>query len=204
MILGLLFILSSVMMYLELIQPAYENAQQTKARKNSLQTFIDSEKTVVERIQKLINSYKGEGQVQQAVSEVLPIEKDVAGALAQLYGLAQNNGLSAKAFTISAVPALKKRGASNAAPGIPEASSFETALQKQVGALSFGLQLSGSYENLKNLLSALETNIRIFDVATIDVQPVLSTATAKSVSAGMPTDSFNYSITVNTYYQSQQ
>ena len=203
MILGILFLLSSLLMYFELIKPAYSEAQQIKAQKNSLQIFLDSEKSVVERVQKLINSYEEQGKIQRAVSEVLPTKKDIAGAIVQLYGLAQNNGLSVKSFGVSVVQTPQKK--SKAADyENQQLSGFETSLQKGVGTLSFDIQLGGSYEDLKNFLSALETNIRIFDVEQIGVQPVSATSgTGKPGSTSTQSNLFSYSISVKTYYQNQ-
>ncbi len=203
MILGLVFLLSSLLMYLELIQPAYSNAQQTKAQKNSLQVFFDSEEKVVEQVEKLASSYEGEGEVQQAVSEVLPTRMDIAGAIAQLYGLAQNNNLAVKSLDLSTAPAPLKKN-TNANPGTTQLSGFETSLQKGVGTVSFELQLSGSYEDLKNFLSAIETNVRIFDVGQIEVQPVpVTVGVGKAGSANVPQDLFDYNFSLKTYYQSQ-
>lgn len=207
MILGLLLVLSSLLVYFELIQPAFDAAQQTKAQKNSLQTFLDGERVVVQRVQKLMNSYEGQLEIQRVVSDVLPADKDVAGALAQLYGLAQNNGLSALSFGISVAPTAQKKNVAAADTGVPGASNFETSLQKGFSSISFELQLDGSYENLKNFLSALETNIRIFDVQRIEVRAATSAgtgvSTGKSVSVSAPASLFGYNIVVKTYYQNK-
>ena len=203
MILALAFLLSSLFMYWDLIQPAYGDAQQTKAQKNSLQVFFDSEEKVVEQVEKLVSSYEGQGRVQQAVSDVLPVKEDIAGALAQLYGLAQNNGLTVKSLSISTAPPILRKKNTTANPGTSELSDFSTSLQKGVGTISFGVQLSGSYENLKNFLSAIETNIRVFDVGQIEVQPAATVSTSKTAGANVPQDIFGYGLAIKTYYQSQ-
>ncbi len=203
-ILALAFLLSSLLMYWNLIQPAYTEAQQTKAQKNSLQVFFDSEKKVVEQVQVLINSYEGQGEVQRAVSQVLPVGKDVAGALAQVYGLAQNNSLIVKSLSMSVAPALQKKKKGAIDSEISQLSGFATSLQKGVGTISFDVQLGGSYENMKNFLSAVETNIRILDVGQIEVQPAATASTGKSAGANAPSsDMFGYHFAIKTYYQSQ-
>ena len=203
MILGVAFLLSSLLMYLELIQPAYSESQQIKAQKNSLQIFFNGEKKVVEQVQKLASSYEGQGKVQQAVSEVLPTKRDIAGAIAQIYGLAQNNGLTIKSLGMSVTAAPRRKNAA-VDSGASQLSDFATSLQKGVGAISFDMQSGGSYENLKDFLSAIETNVRIFDVGQISVQPVEAAVSAsKAGKASVPQDLLNYSFTFRTYYQSQ-
>ena len=203
MILGLLLILSSLLVYFELVQPAYNEAQHVKAQKNGLQTFLDSEKIVVTRVQQLMNSYEGQLAIQKVVSDVLPASRDIAGALAQFYGLAQNNGLSSRSFGISVAPTSQRKNAAITDIGISQVSDFATSLQKGFNSISFELQLDGSYENLKSFLSALETNIRIFDVQKVEFRTVANIGTGKSGGASEPADLFSYSVVVKTYYQNK-
>ena len=73
---------------------------------------------------------------------------------------------------------------------------------KPLGSFSFRLAASGSYENFKNFLSEIETNIRIFDVKTVALQPA-GVAAQTGAKAASSQDAFNYTITVATYYQTQ-
>lgn len=203
MIAGLALLLSSLLIYAELIQPAYSDAQQTKSQRNSLQAFLDGEKKVVGQVQNLLNSYKEQGGAQQAVSAALPAEKDVAGALAQIYGLVQFNGMATQGFGVSVGEARRKKTPTGAGSASSEAADFSAALQKPVGNISFDMQLNGTYGDFKKFLLALETNMRLFDVENVRLGALaVSSALGKSASAA-PRDLFNYGITVTTYYQGQ-
>lgn len=198
-----MLIVASLLIYLQFIQPAYNEAQSLKAQKNGLQTFIDSEKTLVKQVESLVNSYEGQGQIQQAVSDVLPASPDIAGATAQLYGLAQANGLSVRSFTITVS---KKPTKKNAAPvdasGVPQPATFAASLQKPVSTVTFEALVGGSYENFKSFLSALETNVRIFDVKKISLQQT-SMAGSGGKTSSAAQDFFDYNVTVTTYYQNK-
>lgn len=182
MIAGLLFLVSSLVVYFQFIQPAYEDAQNIKAQQLSQQNFLDSEKAVVKQVQDLISSYEGQVQIQQAVSAALPLSPDAAGALAQLYGLAQDNSLVVQSVSV---------GFSGGSGG--GVSQF--SLQKPVGTINFQLNVVGTYESFKTFLSMLETNIRIFDLKSLNIQPTSATG-GKSAP-----DLYNYGLTVSAYYQ---
>jgi hypothetical protein len=194
MILGLVFLVASLIVYFEFIQPAYENAQTVKGELLSRQALLDSEKTVVKQVQNLISTYKGQGRVQEAVSAVFPTGDDLPGALAQIYGLAENSGLSVQSISISGVAAAQRASGSGS---VGAQTSFGASLQKPVKTINFQAKLSGSYEDLKGFLAKLETNIRIFDVKNLGVQPLLLSGQGKATSSVL----YGYDLTATTYYQ---
>jgi hypothetical protein len=124
----------------------------------------------------------------------LPVGPDVSGALAQIYGIATNANVTIQGAEIStqAVQAV-------AAPATTVGAAAATgSIVKPTGTVSFQVTGSASYESFKSFLQELETNIRIFDVTAISLQPAAIAAT-KTQTANM--DMFNYTITVVTYYQ---
>jgi Tfp pilus assembly protein PilO len=182
MIAGLAFLVSSLVVYFQLIQPAYEDTKNIKAQQLSQQSFLDSEKTVVKQVQDLIASYEGQLQIQQAVSAALPPNPDIVGALAQLYGLAQENNLVVQSISVGF------SGESGSGVG-------QFSLKKPIGTINFQLSLVGTYESFKTFLSMLETNIRILDLKSLSLQPPSAPA-GKSAP-----DLYNYGLTVSAYYQ---
>ena len=120
----------------------------------------------------------------------MPSGEDVAGALAQIEGIATNNGITIGSIAVTA-PALQVK-----------TGTASTTLMKPLGSFTFNLSAAGSYENFKNFLSEIETNIRIFDVKSVSFQPA-STISASGARATTTRDFFSYAILISTYYQPQ-
>lgn len=189
MIVGLVLIMAAFIVYFDFIQPAYSDVQAIKAEQLSLDNFLTNEKQAISKVQDLINTYQGQGALQAAVSSVFPQKEDMVGALAQLYGLAQNSGLNLQSVSsIGGGAALKPTSG-----GINSSDSFI----KPIGNSVIQLKLAGPYEDLKVFLARLETNMRIFDVKSLTIQPSV-------VPGGRSGQiSYTYDVSVATYYQGQ-
>ena len=196
MILGVVFFVGSIVIYFQLIQPAYGETLKLKSTKASLQSFLDKEKQAIDTVKQLISDYNTKNEkIQQTVSLVLPTEPDVSGAVTQLYGLSQNNNLQFKDVKIS-VPGLSS--VSSQAKGL-DPSNLALALQRPIGTLSLSTVLVGSYDDFKEFLSQLQSNIRIFDIKTLSMSPVINIGKDKIPQA---IEKYTFSFSVSTYYQS--
>lgn len=184
---GLTLLVSAMVVYFEFITPVYSEVQNIKSKQIGSGRFLLSEQETIEKVRDLISSYEGQIKVQEFVSMALPSgDEDVPGALAQVYGLSKNSGLAMQSIGISAANPL----------GSPDGkTAVAFSLQKPVGKISFNLRVNGSYEDLKGFLSLLETNIRIFDLVSVGVQPLAG-------EGGAPRDFYGYDINVVAYYQS--
>lgn len=203
MIAGLVFLAAALIVYFEFIQPAYDEAQSAKSSYAAEQTFISAQQTTIKQVEDLISSYEGQSRVQDAVSSALPTEEDVAGAVAQLYGLATQSALSLQSLSVVVNVAPISQQAQLALPSAAAAGplSFQS-LEKPVGTIAIQMKLSGQYENLKQFVSLLGTNIRIFDVKTLSVEPVISPQGTGPGKVPAQT-TYNFSLSVTTYYQGQ-
>ncbi len=194
MMLGAFFVIASFVIYFEFIQSAYGDAQGVKAQLLSEQSFLNSEKETIGKVRQLIASYQSQGQVQQAVSAALPTTQDLAGALAQLTGLAQQSALAPQSYSV-VVEGLQNLAQTASANG----ALAPVSLEKPLGTATFQVKLTGGYENLKNFISLLETNIRIFDLRSLSVQP--GTVTGPQ---GKPLpDMYSFDMSIKTYFQIQ-
>lgn len=181
LILVFVFVVAAFFVYFNLIQPAYGGAQAVQAEQISKQDFVNTQKTVVTEVQGLISQSQSQSQLEQAIAYVLPQTPDPASVIAQMNGLAQANHLTLQSFSVS-TPTLQ--GA---------ATGSGSSLVKPVGTMSFEVRLTGSYEDFKNFLANAETNIRVFDLKTLSLQP-----------GGKPTDDiYAYDMIFSAYYQSQ-
>jgi hypothetical protein len=158
------------------------------------QNYLTSQTALVKQVQTTLNTYQNEAQGSANVSLAMPSGEDIAGALAQIQGIATNNDIDITGVTVTAPEIqVSKTGTS---------LSSSTSPIKPLGSFAFKLTGSGSYESLKNFLSEIETNVRIFDVETFSLQPMAVTTVPGSKTTPSR-DAFNYSITVDTYYQTQ-
>lgn len=178
--LSLAFIVVALVFFFDFIQPEYGNLEVLKGQLSGEQSFLQTETQAVAQAQTLISEYKNQSQAEQNAALAMPTGEDLAGALAQVYGLAANEGIVVQSVGITA-PALQVEGGASS-----------TNITKPLGTISFQIQASGSYEALQSFLSGLQTNIRIFDVEGLSL--------ASSQSGKIP-DAFTYTIAVTTYYQ---
>lgn len=213
MILGVVFFVGSFVIYFQFIQPEYGETFRLKGAKASQQSFLEKEKKAIDTVKQLIGDYSTKNEkIQQTVSLVLPTEPDIAGAVAQLYGLSQNNNLefSSVSITISGLSntASQQMNLSDVSGlGLSELemsglnpSNFKAALERPIGTLTLTTALTGSYNNFKVFLSQLQTNIRIFSIVSLGVSPIRTFDKDKNP---LPIEKYTFSIAVSTYYQSQ-
>lgn len=198
-ILAALLILGALMVYFELITPAYANLETIKGQVESEKTLYANEAQIVTQVKGLLATYQSNSSSSQLVAMALPVGPDVSGALAQIYGIGENTGVTVANTNVS-VEAVAPAAAGSGSSGSTIAGAAAAgSIINPTGTVSFQISGSGSYESIKDFIEGLETNIRIFDVSSISLQPAPIAAT--KTQAGDP-DMFNYSMTAVTYYQS--
>jgi len=201
LILAVLFLIAAMIIFFDLLQPAYGDLQMLKGKDLSEQNFIDNEQQLVTQVKGLIASYDGQASGQQSVALALPVGQNIAAALAQISGLASVNNIALKNISISsqapqAQPAAPATAA-GATGGIASAAAGG-AIVKPLGTISFQVTADGSYEGFKNFIQGIENNIRIFDLKSVTIH-------SDPVSFGKVSnqDNFSYDLSISTYYQSQ-
>ena len=189
MLVALAFLIAAFIIYFDFVSPAYGDMQTLKGKEISEQDFLSQESATVQQVQKLIAAYQNESQAQGAVALSLPSKQDISGALTQIYGIAAVNNVSFQKVNISISSILPNAGNSTITT-----NTSSSPLIKSLGSISFAITASGSYEDFKNFLSEIETNVRLFDIKSLSVQPV-------SQSGSGAKDFFNYDLTIMAYYQ---
>ncbi len=188
LIVAFVLVVAAFLIYFNLAEPVYQEAQERKAQAMSRESFVQNQQASILQVKNSIASYKGEGQLQDVVSLALPLNPDLAGAFAQITSLVQNNRLALQGVTVN-VPVMQTI-AMKSLPG-KTSGAFAATILKPFGAITFQIRLVGSYEDFKAFLKNLESNIRIFDIQKINFQ-----SAAKS-----DQNLYTYDVTVNTYYQ---
>lgn len=194
--LAFVFIVAAIVLFFDLVQPEYNTAKSLQAKQLGEQSYLASQTSLVKQVQTTLNGYQNNAQNAANVTLAMPSGEDVAGALAQIQGIAANTGV-----TVSSISASPPQIQITRTPSGGTLSS-STALMKPLGSFTFNISASGSYESFKNFLQAVETNIRIFNVQAVTLQPASAPTLASGKSAASQ-NLFNYTITVATYYQMQ-
>lgn len=212
-------LIAAILVYFELIVPAYTQLQADKGQDMSEKVLYNNEKQIVTQVQALLSSYQNQSAANQSVALALPVGQNTADAIAQVYGIATNAGLTIKSMGI-AVQAVQATAVANSTVPttggqIANAAAGGGSIVEPTGTVSLQVTGTGSYESFKTFLEGLETNIRIFDVTAVAIEPALDSTIAPIVTTKAQTvqtnaitetnnqDMFNYTLTVVTYYQAE-
>lgn len=198
LIIAALIIAFALVIYFEFIVPAYTNLETIKGQEESETTLYTNETQIVSAGKALLATYQSDASSSQSVALALPVGQDVSGALAQIYGLAANANITIQTTGIS-VQTVQTVASQSAASGNQIASAAAAgSVVKPTGTISFQVAGTGTYESIKSFLQGLETNIRIFNVTAMTLQPgAVVNGKGQTVTAGTLT----FSITIVTYYQ---
>jgi Tfp pilus assembly protein PilO len=193
LIVGALLVVVALFIFFDLIQPAYDVLQTQKGKVSSEQDFLRIEQQAIDQAKSVIAKYNNETAAQETVSLAMPKKQDTAGAIAQIYGIAQSNAITIQ--TINVAPPTLQMTAQPVAVPSDTGTGASTLLQKNIikplGSFNIQVNAISSYENFRNFVAALETNVRVFDVKNVALQTL----------PNAPRDTFNYTVVVAAYYQ---
>ncbi|MDP2586968.1 MAG: hypothetical protein Q8P32_04345 [Candidatus Komeilibacteria bacterium] len=147
----------------------------------------------IKQLEKVIADWQVKNQAKVAILEqVLPDTPRVPELIAQLDALARSNGfiINSVDFTESEAPVsgADSRSAAKAKAGSQPEVQANLNLDKNIRLVSINLNLTGGdYSAFKKFLDALEKNMRLLDVLSIDFSSTLSAGT-------------DYTLALMTYY----
>lgn len=198
MILALLLLVGALIVYFDFTAPAYSQLQNEKGQELSEQNLLENEQQIVTQVQSLVSSYQSETQGQQSVTLALPVGQNEAGALAAIYGIAANDGMSIQSIGVTSNAPQVQNSTPASGAGLSGAASAGNIV-KPLGSISFSVTAAGTYESMKSFLSHIETNTRVMNVSAISVHPA-NLVVVKG--APVSQDFFNFAFTITAYYQS--
>jgi Tfp pilus assembly protein PilO len=191
--LSLIFIFLAFVVFAMLIKPSYEETQKLRADVLSRQNFIQNQKSLTEQFKKLVSQYDSQEKAQENISLILPQNPAIGEALTQINGLLDLNHLNVLSFSINK-PLLQSYSSS-------DTNSTSTQIIKPLGTIDINFKVVGNYSDFKNFLNQLETNIRIFNVKTLNITPVVITGGDKNQ---IQNKTLSYDISITTYYQADK
>jgi len=178
-------VVASLFIYATLISPEYADVKNLRGELSSKSDLLNNQKTSIDQVRKLIAQYQGVAKLGESLSLALPEDESVSSIMAQINAISQASGLTVQSVGINYLPAK---------PAIIKLTSA-----KGIGSLKLDLKLVGSYSAIKNFLQSMETNIRVMDAQSLKIESVQSSSQSK---AGTQ-DIFNFTLSVNTYYQAK-
>ncbi|MBN2197890.1 type 4a pilus biogenesis protein PilO [Candidatus Wolfebacteria bacterium] len=176
---SILMLIGALFIYATFMKPAYSQIKNLRTEVSSRLDFINKHENYIQEVKKVLNEYQNITEITQTTSLILPINRDIALGLNQINGIAFLNNLSIELLGVQEMAI---------------SPSSQLSFIKGVGNLRFNLRLVGSYENFKSFIQAIETNITLIDLVSLKIDPILGGGAAKN---------FNYTIILNTYYQTE-
>lgn len=181
----LLIVVSS---YYFVLQPKY-NEVSIGGRYNlsSLQEDLSNRQDYLSQLQDLNNNFdKISAQEKIKLEKILPRDSDVPGLLVQIESLALDHNLLLEGVTFNEVPRVVQGASRRSNRGVVTEEVVDPLESIDKVTVNLNLRsLDGSgYTRVKEFLTSLEDNLRIFDVSAVFFTP----------------DSPSFSISLVTYY----
>lgn len=174
-ILSAALLVAALFIYVSFIKPAYLEITRLRGQVNSLTKTFNDSKTLNSKFQNIFSEYKNLSKLEEQFSLVLPPKLDAAYAMSQILGVAKANNFTVQSLNVKPMAAQ------------PASSS----LAKPLGILRIDTRFSGTYQDLKNFMKQLETNLMIADVASLKIDSQFAS------------NVMTYSMTIDTYYQTE-
>ena len=170
---GLLFI-GALFIFGQLIKPAYSQIKELQAQKAGKEAEYRQDQVIFDQVRQLISSAQNYPDLKKTISQILPVDPEIAQAVYQVSGMASASGLGIDSISTNEL-----------AINVSNSASL-----KGRGAQRLSISLTGSYEAFESFLGRLENNIRLFNVNNIRIEK-----------AGLNPNILNFRMEIDTYYQ---
>ncbi len=154
-LLSVTLVAGSLYVFISMVIPSYNFTQELRAEKASKEKILVEYKKALEETNRLRATYSSIEQFQSQLNQFLPIKEDLPPVVNQVYGLAALNEvvLSGMDFQIRA----------------SETSASKKSLVYPNSGIAISTRVTGNYDNVKRFIGDLETNLRLFDVSSINI-----------------------------------
>lgn len=174
---SLLMIVASLYVYSSFISPEIAEVQRIRGEKHAQELLLGNYEGMIGETNRIIGKYESLAALRDIFSEALPLEEDIPSFLNQVYGLAELNNVLVGSIDFQYLPIQTAEAGS---------------ITKPIGSIRATVRCASDYENMKNFMSAIETNVRLMDIAAVDI------------GEGFKADpTLAYTLTVDTYYQTK-
>jgi Tfp pilus assembly protein PilO len=154
-LLSAVFLLGTLVVYGNFIQPEINAASSLQSIVASKTNLLNSQKVAVSQVSQLISQFQNAAALQKTVTLAIPLSPDTTEILNQWQAIAQSAGVTLQSLNVQPV------GASG-----PAATG---TLVKKIGNVAITVSALGSYTALKQFLQDIETNVRVTNVNTFEL-----------------------------------
>ncbi len=194
-LLSILFLLFGFFVFIYLIKPLYGEIQQLRSEVLIKQNDLNNQKSLIDQFKKIANDYQDKQKIQETLSLILPYNPEIGEALTQINGLAEANNLDISFINVSKLVSL-------VSPDLSLKNSSSTLNLKPLGSFDINLRMRGSYQNFKNFLNQIETNIRFFNFKNISVSLNTISLPAEANKANNQSNLI-FEVVLSSYYQGE-
>jgi len=166
--------------------PSYNKTAMLRSEIKKNQELLKEKEELALKVNELKEIYDSRRNAINKVYYILPVKKDVPGLIVQLEALASESGLVLNNINFTEKE-IKKSATLKTGQGIPA-----TELKQDCKSLIVSSEIGGSYQSFKSFLKALEYNVRIMDIKSIDF------SIEESEEKGWD---FTFNLEIEVYYQ---
>ncbi len=170
--------------------PAYNKVSLLQKEIKISGDFLQERQELLIKVNQLKGIYESHKNDIDKIYSVLPLKKGIPDLIVQFEALAAENGLILEKINFTEKPVQKSTNTGAGGGENPQASQES---QIDYKTLVVPLSLSGSYESFENFLKALELNVRLADIKSIDFSFSQGTLAGSSI--------LNFKINLEVYYQ---
>ncbi len=176
-----------------LIMPAFDSLSANRQIMADEKSELEKIQSFNQKIEEMNSQYKSE-ELNKLLS-VLPKEEELPSLLIQLEALATSNGLIMESVDFNEIAQIAEVAPPQTEDIIPKAGNTaaqqtsQTAQAAPYKILAVNLKLSGGYGAFKNYLQAVEKNLRLMDVVSLNL------------SNSFAGQNFSFGVNLHVYYQ---
>ncbi len=187
-LLPIILIGASLAIFVVFISPSYSGISDLKAQAASYDQALSNSKALENERDKLTQKYNSiTASDLERIKKLLPENVDNIRLILEIEKIASPFGMAlrdVKYNTTKTVP--------DTTPGAILTPN-PTASQKEYGVFDLEFSTSGTYPNFINFIKALESNLRIVDISSVEFA-------SDAVVGGAASSSYKYSFKIKTYW----
>lgn len=170
----LLTVFVAVLIAWQFFWPAFNNVSLARSELKYQQEKLTEAQSFKVHLEELKEKYSKMSNEVERVGEAIPQNQDIPSLLVQLEAMTSQSGLILNSVDFISTENQKAKTSiglnQETESGTPGAAAITSRVAPAAKAKTLGiaLNLSGSYESLKNFLKAAEKSLRLMDVSSID------------------------------------
>ena len=196
----IIFIALTALVAWQYFMPIFDKVSELRGDLKTWQGKLNETQALSRKLEFLKNKYNTMSDEIERVNQAVPKGEDIPGLLVQLEQLASQNGLILNSVSFAMADSKKAKKTTVVAENSLSAatgalsSTLKSSVPVGTKILTVDLSLAGIHNSFRTFLSAIEENLRIMDVATINFSGKTS---------GLSPESSNqdFKISLNVYFR---